>query len=206
MSPQKRAQEHLNKGDKLAWGPKAKPDAALEQYRFALQLDPALAAAYWRIGQLHFFAEQPRLNEALQAFQDTIRVEPDWAEGHLWFANVLSDLDQDAQAVLEYQIAMRLSPTDSRAPISLASCLVKLNRFPEAILAYQAGIALNPAYCEMAARMMLADALKKDNQIQVAVHQWKIVAGMKSVWDYEKGEPEKAAQLVAEYSIAEYSI
>jgi hypothetical protein len=46
------AREHFERGDKLAWLQNRKT-AALEEYQAALYLEPRMAEAYWRIGQIH---------------------------------------------------------------------------------------------------------------------------------------------------------
>ena len=63
---------HFSNGDRLAWM-EHDLEAGLAEYRAALILDPTMIMAHWRIGQVHFFADPPRLNEAAAAFREAIR-------------------------------------------------------------------------------------------------------------------------------------
>jgi tetratricopeptide (TPR) repeat protein len=197
MSPEEQAKQHCERGDQLAWIER-KTTAALKEYRAALKIWPSCAAAHWRIGQIHFFARKRRLEEALQEFQETIRIAPEWSEGHLWCANTLADLQRAEEAITEYRETIRLEPNDPRHYISLGVCLSKVGRHAEAVNAFGKGIELKPAYGEIAAHMMLADALQANGQLREALHEWRLVANMKAVWDYEQGEPERAQVLLAQ--------
>jgi len=90
-------------------------------------------------------------------------------------------------------------PGDARTHISFGTCLIKQGKYADAIAAFRQGIALKPAYGEMATRMMLADALRTNGQVKEALSEWKTVASMKAVWDYEQGEPERAKEFLAQY-------
>jgi len=50
----------------------------------------------------------------------------------------------------------------------------------DAIAAFQQGIGTQARYGEMATRMMLADALRKNGQVKEALSEWKTVASHES--------------------------
>ena len=199
----KTAQQHLERGDKLAWLQHRKT-AALEEYQAALHLEPRMAEAHWRIGQIHYFAKKKDVAAALAAFEAAADARRDWNEGHLWRANALADLGRYAEAEDSCREAVRLGPEDTRPHISLGSCLSKMGRHAEAIMCYREGLRLGPAYGEMAAHLMLADAYKENGQIAVAISQWRIVAETKPVWDYEDDNPAHARKMLTQYD-REYS-
>jgi len=198
LSAKELAEEHCREGFRLAWVAKD-TDAALQEFRTALEIWPASAQAHCQIGQIHFSATEPNLAEALCEFLEATRVAPEWSEGHLWCGNVLQEMLKMDEAAARFKEAMRLTPGDARTYISFGICLIKQGKYADAIAAFQQGIALKPAYGEMATRMMLADALRKNGQVKEALSEWKTVASMKAVWDYEQGEPERAKEFLAQY-------
>jgi tetratricopeptide (TPR) repeat protein len=199
MSLREQAAAHFKRGDELAWI-ESSETAALKEYRSALELFPAYPEAHWRIGQIHFFAASPRLEDALQAFQDVIRIAPDWSEGHFWVANTLREMGRLEEAIKEYEEAIRLGPTDPRHHISYGNSLSQMGRHEEAVAALRRGVQLKPHYGEASARMFLADALKATGQLQAAMQEWRFVASMKVVSYFEEGEPERARALLRQYS------
>jgi tetratricopeptide (TPR) repeat protein len=202
MTPEelKKQADEIKEADKLAWMDD-RPRAALKAYRLVLQSNPGNALAHWRIGQIHFFAEERNLEGALNEFRQAIDISPDWSEGHLCCANTLKAMNRLDDAIAEYREAIRLHPSDARYHISLGDCLARLGAYGDAVLSFRKGIELQPSYGEIDARMMLADALRNDGRVQDAINEWRIVAGMKAVWDYEKGKPERAKSLIAEYEV-----
>jgi protein O-GlcNAc transferase len=195
MTAEEKAKQHAERADKMAWieGNKA---AALKEYQTALELCPRLVHAHLRIGQLHFHAEPPELAEALAAFQETVRLAPDWSEGHLWLANTLQRMEKNDDAIAAYKEAIRLAPRDARAYTSLGMSLATMGEYEEAIAAFREGLACKPTYGEIAARMALADALKANGQIAEARRQWRTVARSKATWSYEQDAPEEARALL----------
>jgi tetratricopeptide (TPR) repeat protein len=166
------AQRHLHEGDQLAWV-QQEPDAALKEYRRALELDPTLAQAYWRIGQVHFFVSPPRIDDAITAFREAVRVAPQWSEAHYWLGIGLAQNKQYETAIVEYQRAIALSEKqDERLFISLGQCLYDAGRYPQAVKAYREGIGVarheEAGYC-----LMLGDALYANRQTNRACEQWK---------------------------------
>lgn len=198
MSIEQQAEEHFKKAEHLAWI-EEKEDEALEEYRQALELCPDMPWAHLRIGQVHLSAKPPRFDDALSEFKQAIDLAPEWGEAYLAIANALFDMGQFEKAVEEYRRALRLAPDDPRIHISLACCLSEIKHYAEAIEEYRRGIDLKPAYGEMDAHMMLADAYKANGQINEAIREWKIVAGMKPVWDYEKPHPKEAKRMLKKY-------
>lgn len=194
----KTAQEHLERGDKLAWLQHKKANA-LREYRVALELDPTMATAHWRIGQVYFHARKRNLTAALAEFEETVRLALKWNEGYFCCAITLMDTGRRAEALAAFLQAVRLKPEDARVQIALGSCYFQMRRFEAAIECYREGLRLKPAYGEMAARLMLAHAYKNNGQIEAAVAEWRVVAGMKPVWDYEDDNPAQARRMLAEY-------
>lgn len=189
------AEKHFQNGYRLAWIEMNEPEAIIELKK-ALELQPDMAEAHEQIGSIHFHAKKPRLLDALNEFEETIRLSPKWSEGHFMFANTLMELKRYKDALHEYRIAAGLASDDARILIDLGYCLHKLKHYSQAVKAYHQGIALKPAYGEMGARMMLADTLKDAGRLKEAAIEWKIVANTEPVWDYEMKLPAEAKELL----------
>lgn len=190
------AKRHIHNGDQLAWRDHD-PDAALEEYRRALELDPTLEMAHLSIGQVHFFADPPRTEEAIAAFRDTVRVAPKWSEAHYWLGGALAQKKQYSEAIKEYQEAIALSEKeDERLFISLGRCLYKDRQYRPAIKAYQEGIRIagriDADYC-----IMLADALLANRQSKLACAEWKRALESQSRYGDEDEIVEKAHRMIA---------
>lgn len=192
------AQQHLERGDKLAWLQHRKT-AALKEYQAALNLEPTMAMAHWCIGQVYFHARKRDLAAALAEFHETVRLAPEWNEGHFCCAITLQDLGRLEEALAAFVDAVRLEPEDARVQIALGECYFRMNRFEAAIECYREGLRLKPAYGEMAAHLMLAAAYRDNGQIDDAVAEWRIVAGTMPVWDYEQNNSEEARRMLVWY-------
>lgn len=190
------AEEHIQNGFRLAWIENDRT-AALREFAAALRIEPHNSRAHLQIGQIHFYESD--LIKALREFEEVNRLAPHWGEGHLFRANTLQDLERFEEAESAYYRTIDLMPDDPRPHISLGTCLVKLGRLSEAIAAFRKGIALKLAYGEIASRMMLADALLENGQKEEALEQWRTVANMEAVWDYEQDDPGKARQMLTKY-------
>ena len=194
----KTAREHFERADKLAWLQRRKADA-LKEYAAALELDPTMAEAHWRIGQVYFHARKRDLVTALAEFEETVRLAPEWNEGYFCCAITLIDLGHSEEALAAFLHAVRLNPEDARVQIALGQCYFQMNRFDAAIECYLEGLRLIPAYGAMAAHLMLADAYKENGQIAEAILEWRIVAVTNPVWDYEDDNPDQARKMLAQY-------
>lgn len=85
-----------------------KTDEALEAYRAALKLDPALALAHANLGQM--LADRGQLPEGLEHCREAVRHQPNLAAAHNNLGNVLRALDRWAEAGDAYTEAIRLKP------------------------------------------------------------------------------------------------
>jgi tetratricopeptide (TPR) repeat protein len=127
-------------------------------------------------GQASLFAEPADLEKAKDWFQQVTSSAPDWVEGHIWLASASEELKDHDQAIKSYQRAIQCDPKDPRPRISLGRLLTQEGQLREAIAELQKGIELKPHYAEADARLMLAEAYEKANEIPRALEQWKIVS------------------------------
>lgn len=194
----KTAEQHFERGDKLAWRQHRKADA-LKEYAAALERDPTMAAAHWRMGQVHFHARRRDLAAALAEFEETVRLAPEWNEGYFCCALTLMDLGRRDEALEAFLKAVRLGPEDARVQVALGQCYFQMNRLEAAIDCYEHGLRLRPTYGEMATRLRLADAYQENGQVAEAILQWRLVAETDPVWVYEDDNPAHAREMLARY-------
>jgi superkiller protein 3 len=166
------AKRHIHQGDQLACQ-YHDPDAALEEYRKALELDPSLAMAHWRIEQVHFFASPPRTDEAIAAFREAVRLDPKWSEACYWLGLGLAQKKQYEEGIKEHQQAIALSEeADERFLISLGRCLYEVGRYSQAIQFYQKGIRA-ARHEDAGYHAMLAKAQLANGNTERACAEWK---------------------------------
>lgn len=99
---------------------------AVESYRAALDADPARPAVWSNLGVLL------RGEEALACFDEALRLDPGYADGHFNRAQALGALDRPDDAVLAYEAALALAPERADVAHNLAGALMEANRPLEA--------------------------------------------------------------------------
>ena len=137
------------------------PEAALnkaEQYaRIALEIDPALAQAHAALGLALAFRDLDfRASEA--SFRRAIELDPEYATGHQWYAELLSAMDRHEEAVAEARLAESLDPT----PIirwNVSRTLYQAARYEEAIAQVDAIVAADPGELRMSQAYKLLSLL-----------------------------------------------
>lgn len=92
-----------------------------------------------------------RDQEAVEAFQQAVRVQPDYPEAHLKLGLAYAALGQDDAADKEYQTAVaqyknatRRNPKDADAHFYLGLAHTKLGKHDEAVKAYREAVRLQP--------------------------------------------------------------
>ena len=177
------AKRHLDSGWR-AWL-EEQPEVALEKYR---KLDPTLAQAHMGIGQVHFFAPTPRIDKAIAAYREAMRLAPKWSEAHYWLGLSLAENKQYKEAIKEHREAIALSNReDERLFISLGLCLHEDNRYSLAVKAFRDGIRVarrEEAYYHL----LLAHALFAANQTKQACAEWKRAVALRLVAHAEDDE------------------
>jgi tetratricopeptide (TPR) repeat protein len=86
------------------------------------------------------------LSEAVAEYRAALRIAPDIAVVHDFFAKTLAKIPgRESQAIAEFQAALRLDPNMADAHGNLAMLLAKMpGRLPEAIAEYRAALRTNP--------------------------------------------------------------
>jgi tetratricopeptide (TPR) repeat protein len=107
------------------------------------------AQRYFDEGTVAYKANRDQ--EAVEAFQQAVRVQPDYPEAHLKLGLAFAALGQDDAADKEYQTAVaqyknftRRNPKDADAHFHLGLAHTKLGKHDEAVKAYREAVRLQP--------------------------------------------------------------
>jgi Flp pilus assembly protein TadD len=144
-------------------------------------------------GQSHFFAEPPDYAAAGNAVRAAMSVSPEWGEPFHWLGSILERQGNWQEAANAYHRAIDLLAGDPRPLIALGRLESLRGEHEDAIKFLQTGIALRPHYAEADARLMLAEAFERAENIEQAVAQWRIVAKMEPSYP-SHGKPMKEAK------------
>ena len=87
-----------------------------------------------------------RFDEALVAYDQAIRLDPNYAEAYLGRGNVLFDLKRYDEALTAYNQAIQLNSTYAFGYHGRGNVLFDLKRYDEALAAYNQAIQLNSTY------------------------------------------------------------
>lgn len=200
MTANEEAEAHFQKGDELAWLARPrKPRSALKEYREALRLNPCMAMAHWRIGDVYFHMEPPRYEAAESAYREAIRLAPQWSHRYAGLSHTLSATGRLQEALEAIQAAVRLDPSHSLHTASLGVALLQVGRYAEAIEALLAAISEKPMN-EIALRLFLAEAYENSGQPSEAIEQWVIMDREGPTWDYEAYSVRVARRKLREHS------
>ena len=92
---------------------------------------------------------QGKLDEAVAAYREAIRLKPDFAEAHVRLGGLLCDEKRDYPAAeAEFREAIRLKPDLAVAYSDLGTALRKHGKLDEAIAAFRETIRLKPDSAE----------------------------------------------------------
>ena len=90
--------------------------------------------------------DQHRLDEALQALNRALEIDPQDANAYKNRGNVYGKLNRLAEALQDYTIAIKLAPQDANAYKSRGNVYGKLNRLEEALQDYNRALEIDPHF------------------------------------------------------------
>jgi tetratricopeptide (TPR) repeat protein len=93
-------------------------------------------------------ASSDRTREAMEHFEESLRLKPDYFLAHNNLGRVLAFLGRTAEAIEHYRQALRARPDYAEAHYNLANALAHTGNAKEAIEHYQEALRLKPQYVE----------------------------------------------------------
>jgi tetratricopeptide (TPR) repeat protein len=150
-------------------------DAAIANYRKALQIEPDYAEAHFNLATL--LRRQGKLTEAVNHYRETLRLKPDYSGGHNNLGAVLHEQGKIGQAMAHYSEALRLRPDYARAHFNMAMALKARGKLEEAISHFTEALQQDPGH--VGAHYQLAQAHKKAGNIPAAIAHFKAAIRLK---------------------------
>ncbi len=112
-----------------------------------------------------------RIEEAIQHFEQALRIEPDYAEAHDSLGIALAQTGRIEEAIQHYEQALRINPDYADAHYNLGIALARTGRIEEAIRHYEQALRINPDYAE--AHDRLGIALAQTGKVDEAIRQYE---------------------------------
>ncbi len=89
-----------------------------------------------------------RAPEAIRVFENSLRITPDYVEGHVHLGKAFCRSGQAQEAIREEQYALQLDPASAEAHYLYGIALEQLHEVPQAIVQYQQALRINPNFAE----------------------------------------------------------
>jgi tetratricopeptide (TPR) repeat protein len=124
-------------------------EQALEAFKQAMQIDPELAEAHFRMGlTLDALGQEQEAEEAYKKavakYKKYLHEHDDDAEAHYNLGQTYAGLSLYSEAVGEYREATRLKSDDTDIYYDLGEALSKLARYDEAVSAFSKALEVDP--------------------------------------------------------------
>jgi Flp pilus assembly protein TadD len=138
-------------------------------YRMTLVENPECRMAHDQLGQV--LAKTGRMGEAIDQFEETLRIKPNEARTHNSLGTVLLAAGRTEEAIGHYRQALRLKPDFAGAENNLGIALVQAGRMPEAGYHFGQAVRLQPDYAE--AHNNLGGALLRAGRVEEAKYHFE---------------------------------
>jgi tetratricopeptide (TPR) repeat protein len=116
-------------------------------------------------------AHEGRLPEAIQAYEEALRLQPDNAEAHNSVGIILVQQGKVPEATAQYEQALRVEPHNARAHNNLGVALAESGKLQEAIRHFEQALRTNPDYAE--AHNNLGTVLARGGRMTEAMQHWE---------------------------------
>lgn len=177
------------------------------------------AKTYFQQGRQHYI--QNRLEQAVEALQHAIRLNPDYAEAHLLLGNVYAKLLRWKEAIESYKQSIRINPDSAEAHYNWASAYANIGSYREAVEPFKRAIQINPALFEphlnlgvTYGKMGLFDEAIEELRRALSIrpdsaeahYNVGVVHGRRGQWREAVEEYKQAIRIKPDYAEAHYSI
>jgi tetratricopeptide (TPR) repeat protein len=144
-------------------------DAAIDQYRQALEIRPDYPEAHNNLGIA--LAALGQIDEAISHYRKALEQKPDSMEIHTNLGIVLEQRGQMDEAVSHYRRALEIRPDLAENHFNTGTALAKVGRMDEALAHFQKALEIKPDYAE--AHNNLGNALVLIGQDDAAIAHFR---------------------------------
>lgn len=132
--------------------------------------DPAFQALVWAVAG-HEFLSLKKPDQALNAFQQAVRIQPDFPGAWAGLGLAYEELGKDAEEAKAFEEAVRLQPDVAVYWYTLGLTYGRLRLLDQAFHAYEQAVALKPDYCDAQVRLGGFYALKGERAKVIATYK-----------------------------------
>jgi len=111
-------------------------------WAYTIQRNPGATVPRLNLGMI--LLDEGRLDEAIEQFQEILRMEPGNTAARADLGLVFMKKGSIPEAIQQYEEALRLQPDSVGAHCNLGSALLQADRFPEAAEQYESALKLDP--------------------------------------------------------------
>ena len=117
---------------------------AISEYETALRIDPRYvdSQAHYNLGIA--LDKVGRIYKAIYQFEETVRIEPGYAEAHYNLGTTLGESGRIPEAIVQLQEAVRIKPGYAEAHRNLGIALYQAGQIPEAIAQCEEVLRIKP--------------------------------------------------------------
>lgn len=148
---------------------KGRADEAMENYRKALEINPAYEDALNNLG--YALAGRKEYAEAIRLYEAALRVRPNHVEVHNNLGNALSETGRIEEAIRHYRFVLERKPEHADAHNNLGIALAMQGKLDEAITEFHDAIRSKPNYAS--AHSNLGNALAAQHKLEEAIQEYQ---------------------------------
>ena len=160
---------HNGLGNALA--KKGRNDDAIEQYRKAIEINPAYKVAHMNLGMALF--DLGEKEEAIEQYREALNLDPDYAEARYNLGVDLAAEGEKEEAIVQYRKALEHNPNYTEASYNMGNALLQLGELEEAIAEYQKALETTPNDARILNNFGIALAMK--GEFEKAISQFRKV-------------------------------
>lgn len=167
------ARAHNNLGN--AYRSRGLIGKAIDEYLFALKLDPAFQVAHYNLG--HAYQFQTRFDKAVEHYSIAIQLNPADYDTYNNLGNTYRSMGLMEEAIKNYEIALKLKPYSADPHINLGNVYMSQGFADKAVEQYKLAIQLDPLIASAYYNLGLAYA--SQGHIDKAIEQYQTVITLK---------------------------
>ena len=144
-------------------------DAAINNYKKALKINPYYADAYSNMGNV--LKDKGDLEAAIENYKQALKIKPDYAQAYNNMGNALKDKGDLEAAIQSYKQALKIKPDYAQAYSNMGIALKGKGDLNAAISSYKQALKIKPDYAQ--AYNNMGNALSEKGDLEAAIENYK---------------------------------